>query len=80
MADIEIEQIRDVLLEFGISRASRAVATDSSEEIILLERTEFAEVDDRALTVALMTVLPHTKVWVIENSPEWTTEPLFGQP
>lgn len=70
------EDVRAVLASFGVSHASRATTTDSSEEVILLAKSDFAAVDVRALTLALMDILPHTKVWVAEEHPRWVTEPI----
>jgi hypothetical protein len=70
------EDVRTVLATFGISKATRATTTDSSEEVILLSKADFAAVDVRALTRALMDTLPSTKVWVAEEHPRWKTEPV----
>ncbi len=76
MGDFAREDIHTVLGEFGISVASRAVGTDASEEVILLTAEDFARVDSDAVARAIMEVLPHTKVWVIEEHTAWTSEPL----
>jgi len=47
-----------------------------SASVILLAKPDFESVDVRELTLALMDAVPHTKVWVIEQSPWWTTEPI----
>ena len=70
------EDVRTVLACFGIAEASRAITTDSTEEVILLVKEDFDRVDVRALPLALMDVLPHTKVWVAEAHPRWSSEPL----
>jgi hypothetical protein len=70
------DDLRDVLRQFGITKASRATTTDSTEEVILLTKQELKSVDVAALTTALMEVLPHTKVWVVEEHPRWSSEPL----
>jgi hypothetical protein len=70
------EDVLAVLSRFGIAAGARATTTDSSEEVILLAKPDFESVDVRELTLALMDALPHTKVWVIEQSPWWTTEPI----
>ncbi len=70
------EDIWSVLRDFGVTQASRATTTDSTEEVILLPKQQMATLDVHALTVALMRVLPHKKVWVVQEHPRWTTEPL----
>lgn len=71
------EDVREVLARFGVTQASRATTTDSTEEVILLAAADFAAVDVQALTLALMDTLPHTKVWVTEEHPRWvSTEPI----
>jgi hypothetical protein len=70
------EDIRAVLARFGISSARRAVTTDSTEEVILLSKRNFTQIDAREVTNAVMAALPHTKVFVIEDHPLWATEDL----
>jgi len=70
------EDVLAALARFGVTRASRATTTDSTEEVILLAKADFESVDVRELTLALMDVLPHKKVWVIEEDPRWVTEPI----
>jgi hypothetical protein len=70
------EDVRAVLARFGIAVASRATTTDSTEEVVLLAQRDYASVDVSKFTLALMEVLPHTKVWVIEESPRWAAEPI----
>jgi hypothetical protein len=70
------EDVRGVLERFGIDAASRATTTDSTEAVILLAKEDFDRVDVRALTLALMDVLPHMKVWVAEAHPRWSSEPV----
>ena len=64
-----------VLKRFGVSSAERATGTGADEEIILLPRSDFAKIDAKVLALALMEVLPHMKVWVIEQHSAWQTEP-----
>lgn len=68
------EDVLATLARFGVTRASRATTTDSTEEVILLARSDVESVDVRALTLALMEVLPHKKVWVLEEGPRWVTQ------
>jgi hypothetical protein len=68
--------VREVLSQFGLTHATRATTTDSTEEVIILAKRDFDSVDVTALTTALMEVLPHTKVWVVEEHPRWSSEPL----
>ena len=68
--------VRAVLARFGISCARRGVDTDATEEVILLSPDDFAQIDPREVSVAVMGVLPHTKVWVVEEHPLWDIEDL----
>ncbi len=70
------EDIRLVLREYGIESCRRATTTDPTEEVFLLTTNAFAAVDVNGLTRALMNVLPHTKVWVVEDMPKWSSEPV----
>lgn len=70
------EDVLAVLARFGVAEASRATTTDATEEVVLLAKADFASVDVRQVTLALMEALPHTKVWVIEDDPKWVTEPI----
>jgi hypothetical protein len=70
------EDVRAVLHRFGVAKASRATTTDATEEVFLLAPTDIAAIDVDALTRALMDVLPHVKVWVVEEHPRWSAEPL----
>jgi hypothetical protein len=65
------EDIRAVLARFGISHARRAADTDATEEVILLSPEDFARIDSQEVAIDVMEVLPHTKVWVIEEHPMW---------
>lgn len=76
MGNFAREDVYTVLGEFGIATASRAVGTDGSEVVILLTAEDFIRVDPDAVARALMEVLPHAKVWVIQEHPAWTSEPL----
>lgn len=68
------EDVREVLARFGVDSARRASTTDATEEVILLGPVDADRVDVNALTLALMEVLPHTKVWVTADGPRWTSE------
>ncbi len=76
MDDLTRKDVHTVLGEFGLAAAGRAVGTDASEEVIPLSAEDFARVDPDAVARALMEVLPHTKVWVIQAHPGWTSQPL----
>jgi hypothetical protein len=49
---------------------------DPTEFILLLDPDEFATADVTSITSTLMSVLPHTKVWVIARTPEWDVDAL----
>jgi hypothetical protein len=68
------EDVREVLARFGVTAGRRATTTDSTEEVILLTQPDIDRIDVNALTVALMDVLPHTKVWVTADGRRWTSE------
>ena len=70
------EDLRSVLAGFGVNAARRAIGTDPSEAIILLASEDYGRVDTDAVALAVMRVLPHTKVWVTEENPAWESEPL----
>lgn len=76
MGEFAREDVHTVLGRFGIAAASRAVGTDESEEVVLLTAEDFVRVDPDAVARALMEVLPHTKVWVIQEHPAWSSEPV----
>lgn len=68
------EDVRQVMHDFGIESCRRATLTDATEEVFLLAPEAIAAVDTDALTRALMEVLPHIKVWVVEDSARWSAE------
>jgi hypothetical protein len=70
------EDVRDVLARFGVLTARRAVDTDASEEVLLLRPEDFSSIEPDEVALAVMAVLPHTKVWVIREHPAWTSEAL----
>jgi len=70
------EDVREVLRRFGIGSARRASTTDATEEVILLAPADAEVIDADELTLALMNVLPHKKVWVTADGPRWTSEEL----
>jgi hypothetical protein len=58
------EDVRAALSDFGIRDASRLILSDDTEEVVLIPRYEYERIEVERLTLALMEVLPHTKVWV----------------
>lgn len=76
MGRLAREDVHAVLSRFGIAEARRAITVDSTEEVILLAEQDFEAVDVRGLTLALMEVLPHIKVWVAQEHPRWSSEPV----
>ena len=70
------EDIWAVLRKFGVTKASRATTIDPTEEIIILAKEDLESVDVTALTMALMEVLPHKKVWVVAEHPRLSSDPL----
>ena len=51
-----------MLAEFGITGARRAIGPDPTEEIMLLTPDDYQRTDETAAALAVMEVLPHTKV------------------
>ena len=76
MDALDRENVRAVLARFGVLAAQRAPETDPTEEVILVDSADFARIDAAEVTAAIMDVLPSTKVWVVEVSDLWDTEPL----
>lgn len=76
MGRLAREDVHAVLSRFGIAEAGRQIPVEPTEEVIVLSKQDFESVDVRELTLALMDVLPHTKVWVVPESPRISTEPI----
>ena len=70
------EDVREVLERYGIHAARRATTTDATEEVVLLNADEYKKTQIEELTLALMDVLPHVKVWVAPVSERWRSEPI----
>jgi hypothetical protein len=70
------EDVMEVLRAHGIETAHRATTIDPTEEVVLLEPSDFDRVDEIELARSLMGVLPHRKVWVAPLSPAWESEPI----
>jgi hypothetical protein len=70
------QDVLAVLARFGIEGVRRAVPTDSTEEVFLVSADDFARIDPDAVSLALMEVLTHRKVWVAQDGPRWRSEPL----
>ena len=69
------EDVVATLKEFGVVRGWRAITTDATEEVILLTEADYAKVDVRELTLALMNVFPH-QVAVVPRHEKWRYEPI----
>ena len=65
-----------VLARFDIEGAQRVVPLDPTEEVFLISAEDFARIDPNAVSLALMDVLPHTKVAVAPDGPGWRSEPI----
>jgi hypothetical protein len=70
------QDVLAVLARFGIEAVRRAIPIDPTEEVFLLSSDDFARVDSDAVCLALMDVLPHTKVFVVPEGPRWRSEPI----
>jgi hypothetical protein len=70
------KEVRKVMRGFGVTAARRATTTDDTEEVFLLSPPDLFAVDVNALTRALMDVLPGTKVWVVQDTVRWVSEPI----
>ena len=67
--------VRKDVRGFGIT-ARRATTTDAGEEVFLLSPPDLFTVDVKALTRALASVLPDAKIWVVQDTARWTSEPV----
>lgn len=70
---------RDVLAalaRFGIEGVRRAIPIDPTKEVFLVSSDDFARIDSDAVCLALVDVLPHTKVFVAQDGPRWRSEPI----
>jgi hypothetical protein len=63
-----------ILANFKVTNAERSIGADATEEVFLISQADFDSVDVHSLTLALMNVLPHKKVWVVPNVPPWEGE------
>jgi hypothetical protein len=70
------QDVLAVLARFGIDGVRRAIPIDPTEEVFLVSSDDFARIDSRAVCLALMDVLPHTKVLVAPNGQCWRSEPI----
>jgi hypothetical protein len=70
------EDVMGVLARFRIFEASQPPSLDPTEEIFILSPSDFDSVDNREVTLALMDVLPHKKVWVVKRGGLWQGEPI----
>ena len=71
------EDVRAAFARIGVTNVRRASPVDPGEEVFLLSADEFARIDAQSASVEVMGVLPHTKVWVVEDGPEWQGEPVW---
>jgi hypothetical protein len=76
MGEFPTNSVREILAKHGVERSRRAVPVDPTEEVLLLANPDFRRVDVAGVVRDLMEVLPHTKVWVVEDGPKWKSEPL----
>jgi hypothetical protein len=65
-----------VLARYGIAEAQAAGSADPTEEVILVDKADLDGVDVNELTQVIMDVLPHLKVWVVENTSKWNSKPI----
>jgi hypothetical protein len=70
------EDVLAVFRRFGVVAVRRAADVDEDEEIFLLVENDIASPELTTLTLELMEVLPHKKVWVTADGPRWKSEPL----
>ncbi|WP_146844082.1 hypothetical protein [Cellulomonas composti] len=70
------DDVKAVLARFGIDSAFRVPDVDPSEEIIVLRAADFEVIDPDKVALAIMTVLPNVKVWVIQEHVAWQVEEL----
>jgi hypothetical protein len=70
------QDVMQILSRHRISAAWRVADADGSEEMILVSPGVYEQVDVDGLSRALMDVLPHLKVWVAPDNPQWSSEPI----
>lgn len=70
------EDVRQILERYGIQTARRATTTDDTEEVVILDAHDYRSAPIEELTLALMDVLPHVKVWVVPWNVRWKSEPI----
>lgn len=68
------EDVREVLERYGIHSARRATTADATEEVVLLDAADYNKAPIEELTLALMDVLPHVKVWIAPVNDRWKSE------
>ncbi len=68
--------VRKAMAGYGITAARRATTTDATEEVFLLSPPDLFAVDVKALTRALMAALPGIKIWVVQDTARWVSEPI----
>ena len=73
------EDVRWVLERYGIHSARRRTTTDQTEEMILIDAEDYNKTPIYELTLALMDVLPHKKVWVVPLG-RWPGPRPYGEP
>lgn len=67
------EDVLGVLGGFGITGVRRAEPSDdAAEEVVLVPPELLSSLDVDQLTLAVMKVIPHTKVWVVPDAPQWS--------
>jgi hypothetical protein len=69
------EDVVAVFRRFGERNVRRVTDSDETEAIFLVEN-DIVDPELTKLTLALMDVLPNTKVYVITDGPRWISEPL----
>jgi len=76
LGDFARTDIYAALAPFGITAIRRATGTDAGEEVFLLGAPDYERTDPQEVALAIVDVLPHTKIWVIADNPAWDAEQL----
>jgi hypothetical protein len=67
----ERKKVRGLLAKYGIQHPRRARPLDPTEEVILVEGSRLACIDEQEVVRRLMAALPHRKVALVADEGLW---------
>jgi molybdopterin-guanine dinucleotide biosynthesis protein A len=76
MSSVDREKLRQVLAEFGIASARRALISNATEEVILLTAHDYSRIDVDTVSSAIAAVLSDKKIAVVPQHDRWRSEPI----